>query len=137
MGPRMLPFVTLLLSILWPTMPADATEPAAADSATEAPYLVVLGIAQDGGVPQAGSPRPDGLRRLVTCLAAVDPSNGDRVLFEATPDLREQLDTLDRLAPVERPAPGLAGVFLTHAHIGHYVGLMFFGHESIGARDVP
>lgn len=105
------------------------------------PYAVVLGIAQDGGVPQAGSKRdpawehPD-LRRRVVSLGLVDPVSGSRWLFEATPDFREQLHLLDELAPVES-SPGLDGIFLTHAHIGHYTGLMFLGHESLGASGVP
>jgi pyrroloquinoline quinone biosynthesis protein B len=28
-------------------------------------------------------------------------------------------------------------VFLTHAHMGHYTGLMHLGREAMGARDVP
>ncbi|MEK7857431.1 MAG: MBL fold metallo-hydrolase, partial [Acidobacteriota bacterium] len=31
----------------------------------------------------------------------------------------------------------LSGIFLTHAHIGHYTGLMYLGRESMGAKDVP
>lgn len=31
----------------------------------------------------------------------------------------------------------LAGIFLTHAHIGHYTGLMFLGREAMGAANVP
>ncbi|MEO1084065.1 MAG: MBL fold metallo-hydrolase, partial [Acidobacteriota bacterium] len=58
-------------------------------------------------------------------------------LFDATPDFREQLELLDRIAPTDRGAPGLDGIFLTHAHIGHYVGLMHLGHEAMGARGVP
>lgn len=101
--------------------------------------IIILGVAQDGGVPQAGSPRPawlpEGERRWATSIAVVD---GDRrYLFEATPDFREQLELLDRLAPTGRGAPALDGIFLTHAHIGHYVGLMHLGHEVMGARDVP
>lgn len=105
------------------------------------PFLLVLGIAQDGGVPQAGTRHrpawqaPD-FRRLATSLAVVDPASRSRFLFEATPDLREQLAMLDRLAPVD-DGPGLHGIFLTHAHMGHYTGLMFLGHESMGARGVP
>ena len=108
---------------------------------TAAPYVVVLGIAQDGGVPQAGSGEhpawgnPD-LRRLVVSLGLVAPASGGRWLFEATPDFREQLHRLDEIAPVD-DVPGLDGIFLTHAHIGHYTGLMFLGHESLGARRVP
>jgi pyrroloquinoline quinone biosynthesis protein B len=104
-------------------------------------FLVVLGIAQDGGAPQAGTKSHAGWenpaeRRHATCLAIVDPDSGRRWMFEATPDFREQLHRLDRIAPVER-VPGLDGIFLTHAHIGHYTGLMFLGHESMGAREVP
>ena len=87
------------------------------------PYVMVLGIAQDGGVPQAGTKEhpawadPDA-RRLAVSLALVDPVSSERWLFEATPDFREQLHELDRQAPVTHK-PGIAGIFLTHAHIGH------------------
>ena len=43
---------------------------------------------------------------------------------------------LDQHAPT-LDVPGLSGVFLTHAHIGHYTGLMHFGHEVMGAKGVP
>jgi pyrroloquinoline quinone biosynthesis protein B len=115
----------------------------AAAQASERPYLIVLGMAQDGGVPQAGDPRPErwsdpAFRRLATSLALVDPAGGRRWLFDATPDFPAQLHRLDQAAPVPGQArPGLAGIFLTHAHIGHYGGLMFLGHEVMGAREVP
>ena len=107
----------------------------------ELPYLLVLGVAQDGGVPQAGTrirPRWQSptFRRLATSLAVVDPAGPSRLIFDATPDFREQLATLDRLAAVS-VSPGLDGVFLTHAHMGHYTGLMFLGFESMGASGVP
>lgn len=109
--------------------------------ARQSPWLVVLGVAQDGGIPQAGSRdhaawrNPD-LRRQVVSLGLVDPASCRRWIFEATPDFREQLHRFDEVAPVDA-APGLAGIFLTHAHIGHYTGLMFLGHESLGAKGVP
>ncbi len=109
--------------------------------AQPAPYVVVLGIAQDGGVPQAGTKDHPGWddpakTRHVVSLGIVDPHTSQRWMIEATPDLRWQLHTLDRLAPAEG-SPGLDGVFLTHGHMGHYTGLMYLGHESLGARDVP
>ncbi len=107
-----------------------------APAADTVPFLVVLGIAQDGGVPQAGGP-DRGIERLVVSLALVDPESGERWLFEATPDFRSQLGALDALAPTGDPTPGLAGIFLTHPHMGHYTGLMFLGHESMGAAGVP
>lgn len=107
---------------------------------TDEPYLVVLGTGQDGGYPQAGTPpgpawEPD-RRRLVTSLAVVDPVSSERWLFEATPDFREQLHMLDRIAPVSE-TPGLSGILLTHAHVGHYAGLIQLGREIIGAGGVP
>lgn len=106
-----------------------------------APYLVVLGIAQDGGIPQAGTKEHPGwtdpaFGRLATSLALVDPSSKQRWIFEATPDFREQLHRLDIIAPAEG-RPGLAGILLTHAHMGHYTGLMHLGHEAMGSHDVP
>ena len=106
------------------------------------PYVVVLGVAQDGGAPQLGASDDPGwqdpaFRRLATSLALVDPASGQRWLFEATPDVREQLHRLDLVAPSDAPAPGLAGLFLTHAHMGHYTGLLHLGHEALGARGVP
>jgi pyrroloquinoline quinone biosynthesis protein B len=124
----------LVLAVLF------ALPPVAGGQETE-PYLVVLGIGQDGGVPQAGSKGHPGwtdttARRLVVSLGLVDPVTEERWMFEATPDFREQLNRLDSVFTVEA-SPGLDGIFLTHAHMGHYVGLMFLGHESMGATGVP
>jgi pyrroloquinoline quinone biosynthesis protein B len=107
----------------------------------EAPFVVVLGVSQDGGTPQAADfdhPgwRDASRRRLVSCLGLVDPRSGGRWMFDATPDFREQLTLLHDAAPGDGGS-ALDGVFLTHAHIGHYTGLMFLGHESMGARATP
>ncbi len=102
---------------------------------------VLLGTAQDGGVPQAGcgcihctgarqDPRQ---RRRVVCLGLVDRENGHLWLVDATPDFREQLHHLEALAPGAR----LAGILLTHAHMGHYTGLVHLGKEAWNARDLP
>lgn len=109
-------------------------------AASGAPFVVVLGNAQDGGHPQAGTPPgpawDPARRRLATSLAIVDPESGERWLLEATPDFRDQLHLLDQVAPAEG-VPGLSGIFLTHAHVGHYSGLIHLGREIIGARGVP
>jgi pyrroloquinoline quinone biosynthesis protein B len=107
----------------------------------DGPYTLVLGTAQDAGYPQAGTKRSPAwddlsLRRLATCLALIDPRSERRWLIDATPDFKEQLLRLDVAAPDPR-LPGLDGVFLTHAHIGHYTGLIHLGREAIGARDLP
>lgn len=109
-----------------------------------APYLVVLGVAQDGGLPHAGCQKnccrgawnDPKLSRLVSCLAIVDPISLERWMLDATPDFKHQLRTLDEIAPVSA-SPGLAGILLTHGHIGHYTGLMHLGREVIGAHEVP
>jgi pyrroloquinoline quinone biosynthesis protein B len=107
----------------------------------EGPFVIVLGVAQDGGVPQAGTAvhggwdDPDSAR-LVVSLGVIDPLSRQRWMIDATPDFRKQLHILDNELPVDR-SPGLDGIFLTHAHIGHYTGLMFLGLESMGADRVP
>ena len=108
-----------------------------------APYLYIIGVAQDAGYPQAGCYSPhclpgwqdDSFKRSATSIALIDPASSRKYLFEATPDLPDQLYELEVEAPDELFT--LAGVFLTHAHIGHYTGLMFFGHEAMGTSAIP
>ena len=143
--------VTVLLSVAFAAgqsaSPENASRSAPQEQAASKPtdpYVVVLGIAQDGGYPQAGCQRDccapawrdASQRRGVACIAVVDPATGQRWLFDATPDFPRQLWALDELEPPQA-APGLAGILLTHAHIGHYTGLIHLGREVIGARDVP
>ena len=118
----------------------------------EGPRLRILGTAQDGGLPHAAcscvrcnAARNDPQRaRSVASLALVLPAPGDEepeiFLVDATPDLRRQLHALEDL----RAGPGdrvdrrpVDGVLLTHAHIGHYLGLAFFGFEAVSTRDLP
>ncbi|MHC5022295.1 MAG: MBL fold metallo-hydrolase [Planctomycetota bacterium] len=116
----------------------------AGGDAGEAPFVVVLGIAQDGGYPQAGcakaccAPAWDdpAARRHVSCLGIVDPATGQRWLIDATPDFAAQLRRLNEIAG-PRPQAAPDGILLTHGHIGHYTGLMHLGHEAMGARGVP
>ena len=98
--------------------------------------LVVLGAGQDAGAPQIGNPQDEGPVLLPSSLGLIDRINGARYLFDATPAITEQLTMLDRIEP---PSQGLGidGVFLTHAHMGHYLGLAYFGREAAGADGVP
>jgi pyrroloquinoline quinone biosynthesis protein B len=108
-------------------------------------YAVVLGIAQDGGVPHIGcrqelcvaARRQPALRRRVAALGLVDERSGRRYLIDATPDLPAQLETLHGGRPWPDRARPVDGIFLTHAHAGHYTGLMYLGREALGARGVP
>jgi len=117
-------------------------------------FVVVLGSAQDGGIPHAGCDGPrcaaahrdPALRRRVASLGLVIPQAGAdgaaaTYLLDATPDLVDQLEALRRAAG-EAPVGGvdrspLSGVFLTHAHMGHYLGLAHFGFEAVHTRDLP
>jgi pyrroloquinoline quinone biosynthesis protein B len=105
-------------------------------AAPAGPEAVVLGIAQDGGVPHAGcrqtlcvEARRDPRRRhSVAALGLVDPIAGKRFLIDATPDFALQIEALGGLPD---------GILLTHAHIGHYLGLAQLGREVLGAKNVP
>lgn len=112
------------------------------------PYVRAIGTVQDGGMPQTAcdcercdaARRDPALARRVASLAVVLPESGRVVLVDATPDLPAQLEALDdvRDDPADRVdrAP-VDGVLLTHAHLGHYLGLAHFGFESINTRDLP
>lgn len=129
------PLVSLAL-VLVALANAPRGASSAALGAAPRPFTIVLGTAQDGGVPQAGCTKACCTSRrheAVSSLALVDPASHRWWLFDATPDFREQL-TLMRS---EAPACTLAGVFLTHAHMGHYTGLMHLGREAMGAHGVP
>jgi len=104
--------------------------------------LVVLGIAQDAGFPQAGCKKENCQlywegkeeRRHATSLGLIDHTSGKYWLFEATPDFKDQLHAVQESAGTKKNP---SGIFLTHAHIGHYTGLIHLGHEVMGASGVP
>uniref|UniRef100_UPI0040480D88 MBL fold metallo-hydrolase n=1 Tax=Algoriphagus sp. TaxID=1872435 RepID=UPI0040480D88 len=104
-------------------------------------YITVLGIAQDGGYPQAGCTAEHCLRhwrgeedkRHVVSLGLTDQASGQNWLFEATPDFTTQLQQLQQASG----STNLSGIFLTHAHMGHYAGLLQLGREAMGAKGIP
>ena len=127
--------------LAWSAGAASVPDQGAAESCSVA--LMVLGTAQDAGRPQFA--RPDDpawtdttLRRLPAALALVDAREAtvSRWLFEATPDIKEQLWRLDQAFPASSYV-GLDGVFITHAHMGHYTGLIHFGREAAGTDKLP
>lgn len=107
------------------------------------PYVLILGTAQDGGHPQAGCEKNCCLRTYnnsdekhwVSSIALVDPQTNERWIFDATPDFTEQLYFLK--TQTNDFSGNLNGIFLTHAHIGHYTGLMNLGHEAMGTKNTP
>ncbi|RLD21046.1 MAG: pyrroloquinoline quinone biosynthesis protein PqqB [Bacteroidetes bacterium] len=109
--------------------------------AQNVPQIVILGIGQDAGYPQADCHKecceavwanPE-LKRHVSCIAVVDKASSQSWMFDATPDFTTQVKMLEQYSGKQIPD----GILLTHAHIGHYTGLMYLGREAIGATDVP
>ncbi len=106
---------------------------------------LVLGITQDGGMPHIGcqqelcaKTRADcRLRQRVACLGLIDDEVGRRFLIDATPDLPSQLASLNAGRYLEDRRRPVDGILLTHAHIGHYTGLMYLGREALAAKGVP
>ncbi len=105
-------------------------------------YLQILGTTQDGGSPHTGC-KKDCCKELflagksdrkVVSLGLISTTTNQTWLFEATPDLPYQMQVLQNEIGSSSKTPN--GIFLTHAHIGHYTGLMFLGREVMNAKNV-
>lgn len=103
----------------------------------ESDYIQVLGIVQDAGYPHIGCEK-DCCKVVspgdyfVSCLGLVDKTNNKRYLFDATPDIHNQINLLEKFPDANL----IDGIFLTHAHIGHYTGLMYLGREGLGGKNI-
>ena len=120
-------------------------------------FVEVLGTAQDGGVPQLGCYCVNCQRALsnkkhkltVASIGIINPNSGQSYLIDATPNIIEQVALLHntklRVVPSidktikfqTRAFAGLNGIFLTHAHMGHYLGLAHLGKESCNVSSIP
>ena len=105
------------------------------------PFIYVLGNVQDAGLPHIGCNEEICINAFnkkkqyyVTSLALVDTENKAYSLFDVTPDISDQLRMLDNDIFNEFILP--ENIFITHAHIGHYAGLMYFGREALGSKGV-
>ncbi len=104
---------------------------------SESDYIQVLGIVQDAGYPHIGCEK-DCCEQVspgdyfVSCLGLVDKTNNKRYLFDATPDIHNQINLLEKFTDANL----IDGIFLTHAHIGHYTGLMYLGREGLGGKNI-
>ena len=104
----------------------------------KSPYVIILGTAQDGGAPHAACQKVccvdkwsnPNLHKKVSSIGIVDPISNEVWMIDATPDFAEQLHLL-----TNNNKRNLKGIFLTHAHIGHYTGLMHLGREVMGAKS--
>jgi pyrroloquinoline quinone biosynthesis protein B len=106
-------------------------------------FITILGIAQDAGYPHpyCGKACCEAVlqgkeqRKKVTCLGIVDRETQQVFMIEATPDFTEQERILRGY--LSDKTKSISGIFLTHAHMGHYTGLMYLGREAMGAKEIP
>lgn len=124
----MKPLPLLLLALAACAAPRFGPSPATLPEGA----IEILGVAQDGGRPQLGC--------VKDCCIGMKPEDAEPVaslavmgeqgwlLVDATPDLPEQVRAVGSLPDA---------IVLTHAHIGHYLGLAFLGREALGAQGLP
>ena len=102
-----------------------------------------MGIAQDAGYPQVDCDKEccrmfyngEETKKHVSSIGLIDQITHEKWLFDATPDITAQLDNLKQNHVNNQST--INGIFLTHAHIGHYTGLMYLGRETLGAKQIP
>ena len=104
--------------------------------------LKVLGTIQDGGIPHMGCSKEccsnyflsKKLRIGVSSLGVSNLKHNTNYIIDATPNINFQL--IDLIGNAD-PSKKLNGIFLTHAHMGHYAGLLNFGRESLNSKNIP
>ena len=97
-----------------------------------------LGTGQDGGIPQVGckcevcTSIKEGKRKksLQVSLGVENTQTKNKYIFEATPSFNEQYQSF-----IADEEANLDGIFLTHAHMGHYTGLMYLGKEALNTKN--
>ena len=108
---------------------------------SQSEYIYILGNTQDAGLPHIGCQHPfceDSFNiyeeHYSTSIAVVNSDLKKYILFEATPDITFQLNNLKKNIFDEFLLP--ESIYITHAHIGHYTGLMYFGREALGSKEL-
>ena len=103
--------------------------------------LKVLGTIQDGGIPHMGCNKVCCLKYFknntfrvgVSSLGISNLKHETNYLIDATPNINHQLKAL---IGTSNPSEKLNGIFLTHAHMGHYSGLLNFGREAMNSKNI-
>ena len=106
--------------------------------------ILTLGTAQDGGFPHIGcngncckqAQENPALGRSIASISIVDRLKSKAWIIDVTPDISKQIRILMEYIP-DLEYPSLSGIFLTHAHIGHYIGLLYFGLEALNLKNIP
>ena len=106
--------------------------------------VMILGSAQDGGYPHIGCRKKCcepawsnvSKKRFVASLAIIDKTSNDCWIIDASPDIKYQINMISDFLGINK-IPKIRGIFLTHAHTGHYSGLLELGKESLNASNIP
>ena len=141
-------FLIVLLFGCATTRSPDVDAEISNDAPSSAPFIRVLGVAQDGGLPHAGCtcPRCFAARKdeerssYVSSLGILIPDQQKGYMIDATPDIVDQLRLLEDVRArgsgyIDRKP--VDGIFLTHAHMGHYTGLAQLGFEALSTKETP
>ena len=105
---------------------------------------MVLGTAQDGGYPHIGCRKkccqPAWIdlnkKRFIASLSIIDRQSEKCWIIDMSPDIKSQLNMIMDFLKIDN-IPKIEGIFLTHAHIGHYSGLLELGKEALNTHNIP
>src|SRR5699024_8709376 len=103
----------------------------------------IIGSAQDGGVPQPNcycnhckqAIKDLAFRRTAASIALIMPEEKRWHLIDCTPDFKEQLIQMQAAHSLEGKV--MDSIFLTHAHMGHFPGLLYLGKEALNTDQLP
>ena len=100
--------------------------------------FTILGIAQDGGFPQFGCnlnccQNIPIHTNFISSAAIIDNKLKEYWLIDVTPEFRYQFNLIKHKVNSIIPK----GIFITHAHSGHYTGLIEFGKEVLNSKSIP
>ena len=138
--------LVLLLLVLQVAPSGEVEPPASTPVAGAGSFeVIVLGRAQDGGLPHLGCERAccvlarrSGRVETPACLGIRDLATGRLLLVEATPAIEQQVGMLHEFTKTsDRGRSPVDGILLTHAHIGHYAGLIQLGREVASTPSTP
>ncbi|OLS28392.1 MAG: Coenzyme PQQ synthesis protein B [Candidatus Heimdallarchaeota archaeon LC_2] len=93
----------------------------------------ILGTIQDAGIPHINCQCENCLMsnpksNFVASIAIIAESK--TYIIDCTPDFPHQLSYL------EKNTSEIDGIFITHLHIGHYIGLVYLGREAASVQDM-
>ena len=99
-----------------------------------------MGTIQDGGFTYNNTSKKNcqdtfeklKISKKVSSIAIVDPASKQQWIVDASPDFKDQLYSLQK----QTGTYSLDGILLTHAHMGHYLGLVYLGKEAMNSKKI-